>query len=95
MSQRLDFTRLLGFETLVEANSGAVDFRAEEVSARLGAKAGEPNKGKLDFGKLLGFETLKDAGPDPVDFRDHAVAAKLGAKVGEPTIGDMQNPPPR
>ena len=44
MSQRLDFTRLLGFETLVEANSGSVDFRAEEVSARLGAKAGEPTK---------------------------------------------------
>jgi hypothetical protein len=87
MSQNLDLTKLLGFETLGEPVSGVVDFRDETVSAKLGAKVGEPTvTAKLDLGRLLGFQTLGEPVSGVVDFRDETVSAKLGAKVGEPGI---------
>jgi hypothetical protein len=39
VSQKLDFGRLLGFDTL-RSKSGNVDFQDETVSAKLGAKRG-------------------------------------------------------
>lgn len=38
MSKKLDFGRLLGFETLKDSSLSRVDFQDETVSAKLGAK---------------------------------------------------------
>jgi hypothetical protein len=42
VSRKLDFGRLLGFDTLSGSKSGNVDFQDETVSAKLGSKRGEP-----------------------------------------------------
>jgi hypothetical protein len=38
--KKLDFTKLLGFETVSEQVSEALDFQDETISAKLGAKVG-------------------------------------------------------
>jgi hypothetical protein len=44
-SNRIDYTRLLGFSTISEPTSGGIDFRDETVGARIGAKVGiEPTE---------------------------------------------------
>jgi hypothetical protein len=43
--EKLDFGRLLGFDTLSGSKSGNVDFQDETVSAKLGAKRGEEGAG--------------------------------------------------
>jgi hypothetical protein len=41
-SDRVDFGRLLGFDTVCDELSGSVDFQNEVIGARLGAKVGPP-----------------------------------------------------
>ncbi len=43
MTDRIDFTKLLGFRTVSEQSAQGIDFKDETVAARLGAKVGEPN----------------------------------------------------
>lgn len=38
---RLDYTKLLGFESVSELISDAVDFQDETIGAKLGAKVGK------------------------------------------------------
>jgi hypothetical protein len=39
-SKKIDFTKLLGFETISEQASKGLDFQDETISAKLGAKIG-------------------------------------------------------
>jgi hypothetical protein len=38
--KKIDFTKLLGFETVSDQVSGSLDFQDETVAAKLGAKIG-------------------------------------------------------
>ena len=52
--KKLDFTKLLGFETVSEQVSGTVDFQDETIASKLGAKVGEitpPGGPALDAAK--------------------------------------------
>jgi len=40
MTDRIDFTKLLGFRTVSEQSAQGIDFKDETVAARLGAKVG-------------------------------------------------------
>ena len=73
--QKIDFSKLLGFDTL-SAETSATDFTDATVAAKLGAKVGA---------EILGSATKG------VDFRDETLGAKLGAKVGtfEPIDGGL------
>ena len=42
-SNKMDFTKLLGFKTVSEQISEGLDFQEETVAAKLGAKVGDPN----------------------------------------------------
>ena len=90
MKDRLDFTKLLGFDSVADQLSNGVDFQDETVGAKLGAKVGqeadEPKRASLNFTKLLGFDSVADRLSDGIDFHEETIGAKLGAKVGlEPT----------
>ena len=39
---KIDFTKLLGFETVRDRISDGIDFQDETIGAKLGAKVGEP-----------------------------------------------------
>jgi hypothetical protein len=41
-SDEINFSKLLGFDALVEELSGGVDFQDETIAAKLGAKVGKP-----------------------------------------------------
>jgi hypothetical protein len=41
-NKKLDFTKLLGFETVSEQVVEELDFQDETISAKLGAKVGDP-----------------------------------------------------
>lgn len=89
----LDFTRLLGFDSVADQLSDGVDFHDMTFGAKLGAKVGteplgEPNASStLDFSKLLGFEAVAEHLSNGVDFKDETLGAKLGAKVGQEATG--------
>jgi len=40
MTDRIDFTKLLGFQTVSEQSARGIDFKDETIGARLGAKVG-------------------------------------------------------
>lgn len=88
-SAKLNFSRLLGFDTLAEEMLSGLDLQDETVCAKLGAKVGlepvqEPKS--LEFGKLLGFETISDQIAGRLNFQEESLSAKLGAKVGVETV---------
>ena len=83
--QKIDYAKLVGFATVSDEITGSVDFRADTIGAKLGAKVGE-HMGeiqKIDYAKLVGFATVSDEITGSVDFRADTIGAKLGAKVGE------------
>ncbi len=63
----MDFSKLLGFDSVADQLGDGVDFQDVTVGAKLGAKVG---------GEVQGLAGV-------VDFRDETFAARLGAKVGE------------
>ena len=67
--QKIDFTKLLGFQTVAAANSD-LNLQDETVSDKLGARVG-------------GVEPVPSPAKG-IDFADDSLGAKLGAKVGEP-----------
>jgi hypothetical protein len=70
--RKIDFTKLLGFETVAGANSN-LDLQDETVTDKLGARVGTPEEtGSLSKG---------------IDFADENIGAKLGAKVGVEETG--------
>jgi len=85
--RKLEFGKLLGFQSIPSEIKGSVDFRDATVSARLGAKVGELDGGtpevKIAFERLLGFGAVSEQLANGADFHDPTVSAKLGAKVGE------------
>lgn len=38
----LDYRRLFGFSAMAESRTGGIDFRHEEIAAKVGAKVGDP-----------------------------------------------------
>jgi hypothetical protein len=65
---KIDFTKLLGFDTAAEELSYGLDLQRESLGDKLGAKIGPP----------------EETSPTTrIDLRDAALGAKLGAKVGE------------
>jgi hypothetical protein len=40
-TKKIDYAKLLGFATISDEIDGGVDFRADTIGARLGAKVGE------------------------------------------------------
>ena len=81
-AKKIDYAKLLGFDTISDEIVGSVDFQADTIGARLGAKVGEHVPAPLDYSKLVGFATLSDEFVGGVDFQADAVSSKLGAKVG-------------
>jgi hypothetical protein len=86
MQNKIDYAKLLGFAAVSDQLSGDVDFQDETISAKLGAKAGEPDapSSAIDYTKLLGFGAVSDRLSDGIDLKDETISAKLGAKAGEP-----------
>jgi hypothetical protein len=41
--ERMDFAKLLGFETVSDQIAGSIDFQNQTMAARLGAKVGAEN----------------------------------------------------
>ena len=80
--QRIDFTKLLGFDAVSDRISGNVDFQDQAISTTLGAKVGpiEPS------------DPMLAPAPEGIDFQDEVIRAKLGAKVGQ---GETANQPRR
>lgn len=72
-SRRIDYSKLLGFDAVTQELAEGVAFQNDAVSARLGAKVGEPN------GPVGDKATARRL------FRSDAISAKLGAKVGGET----------
>jgi hypothetical protein len=88
---KIDYSKLLGFEAVSDRISGSVDFLDETIGATLGAKVGgdaetEPTRRsemrEIKFSRLLGFDAVSDRVAGGVNFRDETIGAKLGAKVG-------------
>ena len=83
---RLDFAKLLGFDTVAAKLFEELDFQDQIIAARLGAKIGvEPRaepQNKVDLRKLFGFASVSAELGDNVDFQADVIEAKLGAKVG-------------
>jgi hypothetical protein len=48
-NKQLDYTKLLGFNSVNEQISGSIDFQHETLSARLGAKVGKPEAEPAKF----------------------------------------------
>jgi hypothetical protein len=44
----IDLSRLLGFDSIADLGDRTVDFRDNDIAARLGAKMGEPSLRKDD-----------------------------------------------
>ena len=63
----IDFTKLLGFNTVADQVSGRLDLQDDTFSDKLGAKIGPPEG---------------HSPPRVVDFKDETFGAKLGAKMG-------------
>jgi hypothetical protein len=84
---KIDYARLLGFDSVRERISGRVDFQDDAIGAKLGAKVGNPEDGparqpaKIEYAKLLGFDGVGEVSGS-VDFQDETMNARLGAKVG-------------
>ena len=70
---KIDFTKLLGFDTVSHELSAGVDLRDDTLGSKLGAKVGG----------------TEDVSPEKrlIDFQDETLGAKLGAKVDEPQSG--------
>jgi hypothetical protein len=62
----IDFTKLLGFDTVSQELSAGIDLQGETLGDKLGAKVGplEPGPSRA------------------VDFQNETFAGKLGAKMG-------------
>ena len=87
--QKIDFTKLLGFDTLA---SDEVDFSDATFGAKLGARVGSEatdavSSKPIEFSKLLGFDTVAASVTAGVDLQDDTIGAKLGAKVGGEASG--------
>ena len=83
MPNIIDFSKLLGFDSVADQLFDGVDFQDPTIGAKLGAKVGEPTEPmKLEFSKLLGFDSVADKLSTGVNFQDATIGAKLGAKVG-------------
>lgn len=67
-SKPIQFSKLLGFETIAQELSKGLDFHNDTLSDKLGAKIGPPEPSSPGKG---------------VDFNDEHLGAKLGAKVGD------------
>lgn len=67
---RIDYSKLLGFASVVQELAEGVTFQNDAVSSRLGAKVGE-----------LGRPAAAGATADML-FQSDSISAKLGAKVG-------------
>ena len=102
---KIDFAKLLGFETVSDCTAEGIDFRDETIGVKLGAKVGgetipapfgRASTGfiqkteKLDFGKLLGFETVGAQIAGGLDLQDETFGDKLGAKVGLEPPSDVR-----
>jgi hypothetical protein len=48
-NKQLDYTKLLGFNSVNEHISGSIDFQHGTLSARLGAKVGKPEAEPAKF----------------------------------------------
>ena len=64
----IDFTKLLGFDTVSGELSTGLDLQGDTLSDKLGAKIGLPE----DLSPAKG-----------INFNDETLGAKLGAKVGD------------
>ena len=69
--QKLDLTKLFGFDTVAGELESNVNFQHDAVEAKLGAKVGVESWAACDT-------------QDAVDFQNETLGAKLGAKVGDP-----------
>ena len=89
---QIDFTKLLGFNTVSNELPDGLDFKGDFIGARLGAKVGDPEDAStptaktLRFSKLLGFDIATDELSKGVDLQDETLSAKLGAKIGPPEV---------
>ena len=82
---QIDFTKLLGFNTVSNELPDGLDFKGDSIGARLGAKVGTevtPETKAIQFSKLLGFDIATDELSKGLDLQDETLSAKLGAKVG-------------
>ena len=68
----IDFTKLLGFNTVADQVSGHLDLQIDTFGDKLGAKIGQPE----------GISPAR-----VMDFQDDTLADKLGAKVGTEVEG--------
>ena len=88
-SGSIDFTKLLGFDTVSEGLPNGLDFKDEIFGDKLGAKLGTESSGTapskpIQFSKLLGFETIAEELSKGLNFHNDALSDKLGAKIGPP-----------
>jgi hypothetical protein len=83
---KIDYAKLLGFETIGDHLTDEIDFRDETLAATVGAKVGtEPGAGPvrcLNYAKLLGFVTVSNELGSGLDFKNEIIGDKLGAKIG-------------
>ena len=89
VSMQIDFTKLLGFNTVSNELPDGLDFKGDSIGARLGAKVGTevtPETKAIQFSKLLGFDIATDELSKGLDLQDETLSAKLGAKVGPPEV---------
>lgn len=52
-NRNIDFARLLGFETIGDLASDAIDFQDEVIGAKLGAKVGFEQNGPTEQRRLI------------------------------------------
>ena len=64
----IDFTKLLGFDTVSAGLPSGLDFKDETLGDKLGAKVGQESNPSPAKG---------------IDFNDATLGAKLGAKIGD------------
>ena len=93
---KIDFAKLLGFNTVSDELPDGLDFKDDTFGARLGAKVGDPEDAQVaktvQFSKLLGFDTVTDEfSKADIDFQNDTFSDKLGAKIGvEETESDAR-----